>query len=261
VTRLAGKVALITGAGSGIGRSAAVKFAQEGAKVGITDLDKANLDETAAQVAAAVPGAGVVSVAGDILDRGTVDALASEAVAQFGKVDVLFNNVGILILKSLLDTTDEDFDRLLHVNCLSHLIAIQRVVPEMRRVRGDGEVGGGSVINVASIGALVALPNVSAYGASKSAVIGLTRTAAVEFAPEIRVNVICPGGVATPMAERHLESFEDKEAAMKLLTGRQLIKRYARPEEIANVAAFLASDEASFMTGAVVPVEAGHSAW
>ncbi len=255
MTRLAGKVALITGAGSGIGRSAAVKFAQEGAKVGITDLDKANLDETAAQVAAAVPGTGVVSVAGDILDRGTVDALASEAVAQFGKVDVLFNNVGILILKSLLDTTDEDFDRLLHVNCLSHLIAIQRVVPEMRRA------GAGSVINVASIGALVALPNVSAYGASKSAVIGLTRTAAVEFAPEIRVNVICPGGVATPMAERHLESFEDKEAAMKLLTGRQLIKRYARPEEIANVAAFLASDEASFMTGAVIPVEAGHSAW
>jgi NAD(P)-dependent dehydrogenase (short-subunit alcohol dehydrogenase family) len=262
VTRLAGKVALITGAGSGIGRSAAVRFAAEGAKVGITDLDKANLDETAAQVATEVPGADVFSVSGDILDRATIDALASLAVERFGQLDVLFNNVGILILKSLLETTDEDFDRLLHVNCLSHLIAIQRVVPEMRKLKRAGEVGGaGSVINVASIGALVALPNVSAYGASKSAVIGLTRTAAVEFAPEIRVNVICPGGVATPMAERHLESFEDKEAAMKLLTGRQLIKRYARPEEIANVAAFLASDEASFMTGAVIPVEAGHSAW
>jgi NAD(P)-dependent dehydrogenase (short-subunit alcohol dehydrogenase family) len=135
------------------------------------------------------------------------------------------------------------------------LLAIQRVVPEMRRT------GGGSIINVASIGALVALPNVSAYCPSKSAVIGLTRAAAAEFAPDVRVNVICPGGVATPMSDAHLESFEDKEAATRQLTGRQLIKRYARPEEIANVAVFLASDEASFMTGAVVPVEAGHTAW
>ena len=94
-----------------------------------------------------------------------------------------------------------------------------------------------------------------------SAMIGFTHAAACELAPDIRINVICPGGVDTPMARRHLDSFEDKEAAIRLLTGRQLIKRYARPEEIANVAVFLASDGASFMTGAVVPVEAGHTAW
>ena len=115
-------------------------------------------------------------------------------------------------------------------------------------------------MNVASIGALVSLPNVSAYCASKSGVVGLTRSAAAEFAPNIRVNVVCPGGVDTPMARNHLASFEDKEAAMAMLTGRQLMHRYARPREIANVIAFLASDESSFMTGAVVPVEAGHSA-
>jgi NAD(P)-dependent dehydrogenase (short-subunit alcohol dehydrogenase family) len=252
MTDLAGKVAVITGAGSGIGRAAAVRFAAAGARVGITDVDAAALDETAALVAG---GDAVLSVAGDIVDPATMDELVTMAAERFGRVDVLFNNVGILIMKSLLDTTIDDFDQLMHVNCLSQLIAIQRVVPEMRRS------GGGSIINVSSVGGLVALPNVSAYCPSKSAVIGLTRAAAAEFAPEIRCNAICPGGVSTPMSDKHLASFEDKEAAMKLLTGRQLIKRYARPEEIANVAVFLASDEASFMTGAVVPVEAGHTAW
>ena len=259
MTDLTGKVALITGAGSGIGRAAAARFAAAGARVGLTDIDEKGLAETAAEL----PDDAVVSVAGDVVDPATMDELTTAVVAQFGRVDALFNNVGILIMKSLLDTTAADFDRLMHVNCLSQLIAMQRVVPEMRRRKagGGGEAGGGSVINVSSVGGLVALPNVSAYCPSKSAVIGLTRAAAAEFAPDIRVNAICPGGVSTPMSDAHLESFDDKEAAMRLLTGRQLIKRYARPDEIASVAVFLASDEASFMTGAVVPVEAGHTAW
>jgi len=248
---LAGKVVLITGAGSGIGRAAAGLFAAAGAQVGLTDIDKEGLAGTAAQL----PDGVAITAAGDITEPATIDELTTAAVARFGRVDALFNNVGVLILKSLLDTTIDDFDRLMHVNCLSYLIAMQRVVPELRRG------GGGSVINVSSVGGLVALPNVSAYCPSKSAVIGLTRAAAAEFAPDVRVNAICPGGVSTPMSAAHLESFEDKEAATKLLTGRQLIKRYARPEEIANVAVFLASDQASFMTGAVVPVEAGHTAW
>ena len=249
MTDLSGKVALITGAGSGIGRAAARLFAAAGARVGITDIDK----EALAGTAALLPADVTVSAAGDIVDPATMDELTTAAVTAFGQVDVLFNNVGILIMKSLLDTTPADFDRLMRVNCLSYLIAMQRVVPEMRR--------GGSIINVSSVGGLVALPNVSAYCPSKSAVIGLTRAAAAEFAPDVRVNVICPGGVSTPMSAAHLESFADKEAAIKQLTGRQLLKRYARPEEIANVAVFLASDQASFMTGAVVPVEAGHTAW
>jgi NAD(P)-dependent dehydrogenase (short-subunit alcohol dehydrogenase family) len=248
---LTGKVALITGAGGGIGRATAVRFAEAGARVGLTDMNEGTL----AQAAALLPDGAAVTVAGDIADPATIDELATAAVTRFGRVDALFNNVGIQIQKSLLDTTVADFDRIMHVNCLSYLIALQRVVPEMRRT------GGGSVINVSSVGGLVALPNVSVYGASKSAVIGLTRSAAAEFAPDIRVNAICPGGVSTPMSAAHLESFEDKEAALKLLTGRQLIKRFGRPEEIANVVVFLASDEASFMTGAVVPVDAGHTTW
>jgi NAD(P)-dependent dehydrogenase (short-subunit alcohol dehydrogenase family) len=251
MTDLSGKVVLITGAGSGIGRAAAGLFAAAGAQVAITDIDAPALAATAALL----PESQAVTAAGDITDPATMDALAEAAVTRFGRIDALFNNVGVLILKSLMDTTAADFDHLMHVNCLSYLIAMQRVVPVMR------QGGGGSIINVSSVGGLVALPNVSAYCPSKSAVIGLTRAAAVELAPDIRVNAICPGGVSTPMSDAHLESFEDKEAATKLLTGRQLIKRYARPEEIAHVAVFLASDQASFMTGAVVPVEAGHTAW
>jgi NAD(P)-dependent dehydrogenase (short-subunit alcohol dehydrogenase family) len=257
MTDLTGKVALITGAGSGIGRAAAARFTAAGARVGLTDIDEKGLAETTAEL----PDDAVVSVAGDVVDPATMDELTTAVVARFGRVDALFNNVGILIMKSLLDTTAADFDQLMHVNCLSQLIAMQRVVPEMRRRKGGEEAGRGSVINVSSVGGLVALPNVSAYCPSKSAVIGLTRAAAAEFAPDVRVNAICPGGVSTPMSDAHLESFDDKEAAMRLLTGRQLIKRYARPDEIASVAVFLASDEASFMTGAVVPVEAGHTAW
>ena len=253
MNRLAGKVALITGAGSGIGRSAALRLAEEGARLGITDLDAELLGETEALVIEA--GGAAVSVVGDAVEAATVDTLASGVIDRFGRIDALCNNVGIVILKSLADTTPADFDRLMHVNCLSHLLAIQRVVPEMRRT------GGGSIINVASVGALVALPNVSAYCASKSAVVGLTRSAAYEFGPDIRCNAICPGGVDTPMSRAHMASFADKEAAGALLTGRQMIKRYAQPREIAEVIVFLASDESSFMTGGVVPVEAGHSAW
>jgi NAD(P)-dependent dehydrogenase (short-subunit alcohol dehydrogenase family) len=257
MTGLAGKVALITGAGSGIGRAAAGSFAAAGARVGITDIDSEALAETASLL----PEDATVSVPGDIVDPATMDALTAAAMARFGRVDTLLNNVGILIMKSLLDTTPADFDQLMHVNCLSYLLAMQSVVPQMRRRKGGGEVGGGSVVNVSSVGGLVALPNVSAYCPSKSAVIGLTRAAAAEFAPDVRVNAICPGGVATPMSAAHLESFADQEAATRQLTGRQLLRRYARPEEIASVAVFLASDQASFMTGAVVPVEAGHTAW
>ena len=137
---LSGKVVLITGAGSGIGRAAAGLFAAAGAQVGLTDIDKDGLAGTAATL----PDGAAVTAAGDITDPATVDELTTAAVGRFGRVDALFNNVGILIMKSLLDTTVADFDRLMHVNCLSYLIAMQRVVPELRKKRA-GEVGGGSI--------------------------------------------------------------------------------------------------------------------
>jgi NAD(P)-dependent dehydrogenase (short-subunit alcohol dehydrogenase family) len=251
--RFEGKVALVTGAGAGVGKATALRLAEEGARLALTDIRADSLNEVTGEVRAA--GAKVTEVVGDVAEPATTRELVGSAEAAFGRVDVLVNNVGILVLASLLDTTADDFDRLMRVNCYSHLLAIQAAVPAMRRA------GGGAIVNVASVGALVALPNVSAYCPSKSAVLGLTRAAAAEFGPDIRVNAVCPGGVETEMSRVHLLSFEDKEAASRKLTGRQMIPRYAQPAEIAAVIAFLASDDASFVTGATVAADAGHSAW
>jgi len=251
--RVAGKVAIVTGAGSGIGRASAVRLAEEGALLALTDIDADELSATVAAVERT--GAGCVSQAGDIVDPATIDGLSTQAMSEFGRIDVLDNNVGILVVKTIEEHTLEDFDRLMHINCWSYMVTTQRVFPEMRRN------GGGSIINISSVGGLVALPKVAAYCASKSAVIGLTRSIAYELAPDIRCNVICPGGVETPMSESHVATFGDRDEAIRLTTGRQLQKRFAKPVEIANAVVFLASDESSFMTAAVVPVEAGHTAW
>lgn len=251
--RMAGKVALVTGAATGVGRATAVRLADDGASLAITDLQEGPLAELASELTSR--GTRVVHAVGDVVERDLLTGLVDLAESELGGLDVLVNNVGILILKSLLETTADDFNRLMSINCYSHLLAIQAAVPVMKRS------GGGSIVNVASVGAFVALPNVSAYCPSKSAVLGLTRAAAAEFAPDIRVNAVCPGGIDTDMARVHLASFDDKEAAMRKLTGRQMIPRYGRPDEIAAVIAFLASDDASFVTGASYAAEAGHSAW
>ncbi|HWI71417.1 MAG TPA: SDR family oxidoreductase [Baekduia sp.] len=253
MARLDGKVTIVTGAGGGIGRATALALSENGARVALTDRDADELAETVALVRDA--GGDAVAVDGDIVDPATIDALTVAALDAFGHVDGLVNNAGIVVAKGLLEHTAEDFDRLMRVNCLSALVTTQRLVPEMR---ASGR--GGSIVNISSIGGLVALLGVGVYCASKAAVIGLTRSIAYEFAPEIRCNAICPGGVDTPMSHGHIATFDDPEEALKLLTGRQMLKRHARPREIADAIVFLISDESSFMTGAAVPVEAGHSA-
>jgi cyclopentanol dehydrogenase len=251
--RFDGRVALVTGGATGVGRATALRLASEGADLALTDLQAGPLEELAVELRAG--GTRVVTAVGDVVDPAVSLGLVGQAERELGHLDVLVNNVGMLILKSLEETTAADFDRLMQVNCYSHLLAIQAAVPAMRRA------GRGAIVNVASVGAVLALPNVSAYCPSKSAVLGLTRAAAAEFAPDIRCNVVCPGGIDTEMSRQHLLSFADQEAASRKLTGRQMQQRYATPEEIAAVIAFLASDDASFVTGASVAADAGHSAW
>ena len=252
MARLKDAVTIITGAGNGVGRATALALAAEGSRVGITDVKADQLAETAELVRAA--GGQVVSEAGDIVEPAIIDALATKALDAFGHIDGLVNNAGIVMVKPILDHTLEDFDRVLHVNTWSYLLTAKRVVPEMLKL------GRGAVVNVASVGTLTAIPQLGVYCTSKAALAGLTRSMAYELTP-VRVNAICPGGVETPMAVEHFSKFPSREAALKELAGEQIQKRYAAPEEIAKAILFAISPEASFMTGAIVPVDGGWTAW
>lgn len=252
--RVAGKTIMVTGAARGLGAAVARELGAGGGGLALTDIDAVGLADTAkALVLAGVP---CVTEAGDITDADTSRRLAAAAEATLGAVDVLVNVAGISPAIPLAETTAADFDRIMRVNCLAQLLSIQAVVPMMR-----GK-GGGSIINVSSVGALKSLPNLAAYSASKAAVLGLTRGVAYELADAgIRCNAICPGGINTPMAAAVVASFPSREEALGKLTGRQLFKRFAEPEEVAGLIVYLASDESSFVTGAVLSVDGGHTAW
>jgi NAD(P)-dependent dehydrogenase (short-subunit alcohol dehydrogenase family) len=254
MSRLAGKVAVVTGAAGGLGAAVTRRLAQEGAFVALTDLDHERT--SAAHCALTELGYECVSTAGDVADPVTIGALTKATVDAFGTVDILCNVAGISPPISIEDTTMAAFDTVMHTNCYAHLLAIQHVLPHMRAA------GRGSIINVSSVGALVALPQLTAYSASKAAVLGLTRSIAYECATDnIRCNAICPGGIATPMATSVVDSFDDRDDALARLTGRQLFNRFADPEEVASMIAYLASDESSFVNGAVLSIDAGHTSW
>jgi NAD(P)-dependent dehydrogenase (short-subunit alcohol dehydrogenase family) len=257
MARLAGKVVVVTGAAGGLGRATALRCAGEGARLAITDVNPQGLAETAAMLVDRVGSdQAPVTFAGDITDAATIDRVVTDAVHAFGAIHGLCNVAGTLGTGGPLEGyAPADFDRVMHVNCMAQMLAIQRVLPEMRRA------GGGSIVNVASVGALVALPFMAVYCASKAAVLGLTRAVALEVAPDIRCNAICPGGIDTPMAQTFLAQFPDREEMLGKLVGRQLIKRFAKPEELAEMLLFLVSDESSFVTGSVIAAEAGHTSW
>jgi NAD(P)-dependent dehydrogenase (short-subunit alcohol dehydrogenase family) len=251
--RLQDKVLLLTGAGGGLGRATALACATEGARLALTDRDEAALQATLAQVQAR--GAEAIAQTGDVGEAATHAALVARALSRWGALHGLANIAGVLGPGALADATPTLFDQVMRVNCLAQLLAIQAAAPALRANRG-------AIVNVASIGALVGLPMMAVYCASKSAVLGLTRAVALELAPEVRCNAVCPGGIDTPMARGLLDSVpaEHRDGLLAQLTGRQLIQRFARPEEIAATLVFLLSDEATFMTGAVMAADGGHSA-
>lgn len=244
--RLSGKLALLTAAGAGIGRATALAFAQAGARVIATDIDANAL----ASLAAEHP-----SITTQVLNVSDADAIAS-LVSSAGPIDVLFNCAGFVHAGTILDTDEDSWRRSFSINVDSMFRLCKAVLPGML------ERGHGSIINMASVASSVkGVPNRFAYGATKAAVIGLTRSIASDFvARGVRCNAICPGTVRSPSLEQRVQALGgDQEAAWRSFTDRQPMGRLGRPEEIAALALYLASDESSFTTGTIHVVDGGWS--
>jgi NAD(P)-dependent dehydrogenase (short-subunit alcohol dehydrogenase family) len=245
---LEGKVAIITGAGGGIGRAAALVFAREGAQVVLSDVDEASLAETAAQVESA--GGVASTVPGDVSRRDDVRAIVAAAVDGFGRLDCAFNNAGISgPLHPLVGYPDEPFQRVIDVNVKGTWYCLQEELPVMI------EAGGGAIVNTSSGMGVIAAPGMPAYVASKHAVMGLTQAAALENAEfNVRVNALLPGIVDTRMPAGLAEA---APGLMDIFRTSAPLGRLAEPPEIAETAAWLCSDRASFVTGHGLAVDGG----
>ena len=246
--RVAGKVALVTGGSSGIGRATAQIFAREGAKVVIADVNVEGSEETVGLIRAA--GGEAVFLKTDVAQATEVEAMVKKAVETYGRLDCAFNNAGI---EGSLQTTSEYdvtvWDRVLSINLRGVWLCMKTEIRQML------SQGGGAIVNTASAAGLVAVPGMSAYVAAKHGVVGLTKTAALEYAKAgIRVNAVCPGGVDTPMVQR---VFSSNPQFAEAAASAEPVGRLAQPAEIGEAVVWLCSDAASFVTGLPMAVDGG----
>jgi NAD(P)-dependent dehydrogenase (short-subunit alcohol dehydrogenase family) len=246
-----GKAGLVTGAASGIGRACALRFANEGASVVLADLESSREagEELARQIR--VEGRGDAAFFACDVARGEDNRdLVAAVVERFGKLDFAHNNAGIGVHRRLHETEDADFDRVIAVNLRGTFLGMKHQITQMRRQAG------GAIVNTSSNAGLRAVMMLSAYAASKHGILGLTKNAAVEYADEgIRVNAVCPGAIMTP-----LMSEQPPERQQEILAP-QAMSRFGDPDEVAAAVVWLCSDEASFVTGVALPVDAGSVAW
>lgn len=253
MSRLQGKVAVITGAGKGIGAATALMFAREGAALGLLDKDAEALEATAGALSKA--GAKVVAVAGDVTSAGDIARLVGSVNDAYGAVSILVNNAGVTLTRPFVDTTVDDVDFLVGVNLKGLMLASQAVIPQMT------EAGGGAIVHDASNAGIVGRPWQPMYGATKAGVVSLTKSMALSLAKQnIRVNCICPGSIDTPMLRGALASSGAFDLNWKRTEMVIPLGRIGAADDIASATLFLASDEARYITGVALPVDGGRTA-
>lgn len=239
----AGQTAIVTGAGSGIGRRMAAQLLESGATVYAADRDPSGAPEGAERVQA------------DVADIDSMAAVVDAAVARTGRVDAIFNNAGINAFTDLIAASVDEFDRIMAVNARGVFIGMKLVLPHMIAA------GGGAIVNTASTAAVIGILDRASYSASKGAVVALTRQAAVQYAAAgVRCNCICPGSTDSPMVADVVAASPDPDATRRAMATRQPIGRMASPDEMAAAALFLASDRATFITGVALCVDGGWTA-
>lgn len=248
-----GKVAIVTGASSGIGQATALAFAREGAAVSIADKDKTAGEQIVKEIRQ--PGGEAEAYDVDISKEAEVQALVKAILGRWGRLDILVNNAGIYYQANAVDTSEEVWNNVLAVNLTGAFLCIKYAVPAMMREAG------GVIINVASEAGLVGIKNQVAYNVSKGGMIALTRSCAVDFASKrIRVNCVCPGTTDTPLVRRAVSQAPDPVAARRALEEVRPANRLGRPEEIASAILYLASDGAGYATGAILSIDGGYTA-
>jgi NAD(P)-dependent dehydrogenase (short-subunit alcohol dehydrogenase family) len=253
MARLAGKVAIVTGGASGIGATSARLFAAEGARVAICDVDGAAAAAVAAEVVAG--GGEAFGMAADVADGAQIAAFVRAVVERFDALHVLFSNAGIGGKGTVVEIAEADFQRTLAVNLGGAYLSSKHAIPHI------AAAGGGSVIFTASELALIGSRRNAAYTASKAALIGMARSMALDHAAErIRVNVLCPGPIRTPMLQRSIDTHADPAGYARMIVDEVPLHRVGEAEEIARVALFLASDDSSYMTGSTVVADGGATA-
>lgn len=247
---LSGRVAVITGGASGIGRATALLFGREDAAVAVVDLNEAGGRAVAEQIAA--EGGRAICLRCDVTQAGDCQRAVQETVTAFGRLDILVNNAGIIRRATVIDTTEEEWDRVMAVNVKSVFLMSKYAVPVM------AQGGGGAIVNTASGWGLVGGRNAVSYCASKGAVVNMTRAMALDHAGQnIRVNCICPGDTDTPMLRDEARQLGLPEAAFLMESAGRPLGRIGTPQDIAQAALYLASDAASFVTGAALVVDGG----
>jgi NAD(P)-dependent dehydrogenase (short-subunit alcohol dehydrogenase family) len=235
-----GKHIIVTGGVKGIGKACVELMVREGAKVSVLDIDK-NITENG----------NVTFYETDVSQAGQVEKAIAIAITRYGDIDVLVNNAGIVKYGTVTETSEEDWDRILDVNLKSFFICSRQCIPSMLKK------GKGVIINVASVQAFISQQRVAAYTTSKSALLGLTRSIAVDYSPNIRCIAVCPGTVDTPMLQEALRQSANPDDVYQECIDMHLVKKLATPEDIAELVAFLASDKASFITGQAYRIDGG----